>query len=102
VQTLKSRHPQGRLFNDYNWGGYLLWAAPDYPVFIDGRTDLYGDTLIRQWAHIMAAEPGWEALLDQWHVRVVLIRRDAPLAQRLPARGWRLLYQDARSVLYVR
>ncbi len=102
VQTLESRHPQGRLFNDYNWGGYLLWAAPDYPVFIDGRTDLYGDTLIRQWARIMAAEPGWEALLDQWHVRVVLIRRDAPLAQRLPARGWRLLYQDARSVLYAR
>ena len=29
------------MFNSYNWGGYLMFKLPDYPVFVDGRTDLY-------------------------------------------------------------
>lgn len=39
-------HPQrGPLWNPFDWGGYLIWALPEYPVAIDGRTDLYGDRL---------------------------------------------------------
>jgi hypothetical protein len=30
VETLHQRHPPGHLFNSYNWGGYLLWALPEY------------------------------------------------------------------------
>lgn len=26
-----------RLFNNYGWGGYLIWHVPDVKVFIDGR-----------------------------------------------------------------
>jgi hypothetical protein len=39
VAYLNAARPQGKLFNTYNWGGYLLFAAPDFPVFVDGRTD---------------------------------------------------------------
>ncbi len=102
VQYLETNHPPGRLFNDYNWGGYLLWAAPDYPVFVDGRTDLYGDDIIAQWARVMAAQPGWQAVLDYWDVRLVLVRPEAPLASALPAAGWHILYRDHASVLYGR
>ncbi len=102
VQYLETEHPPGRLFNDYNWGGYLLWAAPDYPVFVDGRTDLYGDDIIEQWLRVMAAQPGWQAVLDYWDVRLVLVRPEAPLASALPNEGWHVLYQDDLSVLYGR
>ncbi len=27
------------VFNQYGWGGYMLFS--DYPVFIDGRADVY-------------------------------------------------------------
>ena len=30
----------GRIFNAYSWGGYLIWR--DIQPFIDGRADLYG------------------------------------------------------------
>ena len=28
----------GPMYNSYNWGGYLVWALPEEPVFVDGRT----------------------------------------------------------------
>ena len=30
---------QGRIFHDFIWGGYLLYAWPEQKVFIDGGTD---------------------------------------------------------------
>ncbi len=53
VQFLKENHPGGNLFNSYNQGGYLIWALPEYPVFIDPRTDLYNDELIQLWLKVM-------------------------------------------------
>jgi hypothetical protein len=33
--------PLGRVFNDYDFGGYLI--ANGVAPFIDGRTELYGE-----------------------------------------------------------
>jgi hypothetical protein len=68
VDFLKENHPEGRLFNSYNWGGYLLWALPEYPVFVDGRTDLYNDEIIGQWSQVVRAEEGWQEVLARWDV----------------------------------
>ena len=54
VTWIKINQPQGLLFNSYNWGGYLTWELPEYPVFIDGRADLYGDELISEWREIIS------------------------------------------------
>jgi hypothetical protein len=35
IEQIKSRQPPGNLFNSYNWGGYLIWELPEYPVFIE-------------------------------------------------------------------
>ena len=102
VAYLKALRPPGRLFNSYNWGGYLLWALPEYPVFIDGRTDLYGDTYLRLWARVVTAEPGWERVLSEYDVGVVLLEPHWPLAKVLPYAGWREVYRDDRSVLFLR
>jgi hypothetical protein len=99
VQYLKQEVPPGRLFNTYNWGGYLVWTLPEYPVFIDGRTDLYNDEIINQWLKVMRAESGWEEILDEWGVRLVLIEPSMPAATALPQAGWTWLYQDDISVL---
>jgi hypothetical protein len=37
----------GPLYNNLDWGGFLIWYMPQYPVAIDGRNDLYGDDLDR-------------------------------------------------------
>ena len=38
------------LFNSFSWGGFLTWYLPQYPVAIDGRTDLYGPDFNIQYA----------------------------------------------------
>jgi len=102
VQFLQALPVEGHLFNDYNWGGFLTWRLREYPVFIDGRADLYGDDFIEQWLRVVKAKPGWEAQLDYWGVRRVLIRPQTPLGDALRRRGWQLRYQDDKSEVYVR
>jgi hypothetical protein len=51
VAYLKAHPCTGNLFNDYDFGGYLIWQLPGRPVYIDGRmpswryrgTDYYAD-----------------------------------------------------------
>jgi len=102
VDFIRSTRPPGRLFNSYNWGGYLLWELPEYPVFIDGRTDLYDDELVEEWLRVVRAEAGWQATLDRWDVRLVLVEVGTPLAEVLAEAGWELLYEDGLAVVYGR
>jgi hypothetical protein len=99
---LQAHDLPGRLFNSYNWGGYLLWQLPQYPVFIDGRTDLYNDEVIDQWLQVMRGEPGWQDILDRWDVNLVLVEPPTPLAGQLSAAGWQQVYADDMAVLYAR
>lgn len=102
VEFIKEKKPPGRLFNSYNWGGYLLWELPEYPVFIDGRTDLYNDAVINQWLQVVRAEPGWQQILDQWGVRLILLEPGMPVVGHLQKEDWQLFYQDQQAVVYSR
>jgi hypothetical protein len=96
VAWIKENQPQGRLFNSYNWGGYLDWTLPEYPVFIDGRADLFGSELISTW---QATVGGDRSALDEWDVGLVLVEPHWPLVNVLQADGWQVLYQDEKSIL---
>lgn len=102
VEYLRSMRPQGNLLNAYNWGGYLIWALPEYPVFVDGRTDLYGDELLGEWMRAVQAEEGWQEVLDERGVRLVLLEPERPLTRVLPEHGWNLLVEEEGYVLYGR
>lgn len=102
VAFIRTQQPQGRLFNSYNWGAYLLWELPEYPLFVDGRTDLYDDEIIGQWLQVVRGEPGWQAILDQWGVRLILLEPSMPLVNQLEDQGWVLLYGDEMAVIYGR
>jgi len=102
VEWIKTNNPTGALFNSYNWGGYLVWQAREYPVFVDGRTDLFGDQIISQWRTVVQAQDGWEEILNRWNVRLVLMEPDRPVNQILPLKGWKLVYHDEVSSLYER
>ena len=99
---VKANHPEGRLFNEYAWGGYLIWSLPEYPVFVDGRTDLFGDEIIGEWLGVMGAREGWQAALDRWKVRLVMIPPGTALERGLQNEHWTLLYRDPVAVVYGR
>jgi hypothetical protein len=102
VEWMKTNQPEGRLFNSYNWGGYLIWTLPEYPVFIDGRADLYGNDLLNQWGSVVNADENALAILDKWQVNIVLVEPHWGLVKVLQAEGWDTAYEDRRSIVLLR
>ena len=94
-------HPQsGNVFNHFPWGGYLLYRFEgQLPVFIDGQTDFYGESLTRQYEQVITLAPGWADVLAQYHVTWALLPIDSALAQALEEVGWQVLYRDETSVV---
>jgi hypothetical protein len=103
MEFLRSHPTPSRLFVYYDWGGYAIWKLyPDYRVFVDGRADLYGDDLLRQFQEAAQLRAGWAQVLDRWGVQAVLVPPSGALAQGLllDAR-WHAEYRDLQAVLFV-
>jgi hypothetical protein len=102
VDWIEKHQPKGRMLSSYNWGGYLTWALPQYPVFLDGRTDLFNDEIIGEWIQVVNGQPGWQGILDKWGVNLVMLEPDRPVVGALERAGWKLLYTDKMAVIYGR
>ena len=104
VDRLIASPVEGKMFNDFNWGGYLLYRLwPDKQVFIDGWIDFYGEALTREYLQALNAEPGWETILDRYHVQWVIVAPTRPLAVRLDeSAAWSLRYEDGVAGVWVR
>jgi hypothetical protein len=108
VAYLNSAQPNGPMFNSYNWGGYLMFAAPQYPVFVDGRTDLYGQTdddtnILLTYLDAARGGSSWRATLDEYAINLVVVEEASGLARALITEpGWTLAYSDDLSVIYTR
>lgn len=101
LEFLAAESPDGKLFNSYNWGGYLIFHAPELPVFIDGRTDLYRNFL-GEYTEAAFGGPRWRDVFERHKIGSALIERDSPLAARLEAADdWTLAYQDAVASVYL-
>jgi hypothetical protein len=99
VGVLRQMESPGRLFNSYNWGGYLLWSLPEYPVFVDGRTDLFNDEIIGDWLEVVRFQQNWEDVLRKWNIELILMERDWLPGKLLAGYGWCKVYEDELSVL---
>ncbi len=103
VDFLGQTEPPGPIFNNYNWGGYLIWELPQYPVFVDGRTDLYDDEFLREYLAIYFAETDWQAKLDSYAINLALIEPGSPLADKLAEDlEWERVYEDETAVIFTR
>lgn len=100
VAYLNTARPQGVLFNTYNWGGYLLFAAPNFPVFVDGRTDLYDDALLSEWLRAYSGV-AWREVFARWSIGLVVLERDTTLAAILRNEPeWRETYRDQTGAVF--
>ena len=101
VAFLQTHPPPGRIFNHYDWGGYLIWKLyPSTPVFIDGRADLYGQQLLDQFAGTYQLKGDWRQTLQHWSVDTVIVPTDSALATGLSSSpGWMVSYEDPQAVI---
>jgi hypothetical protein len=103
VNYLRQNPPPGPLYNNLDWGGFLTWYMPDYPVAIDGRNDLYGDNLDRRFVDTQMGAKSWETDPYLNRAGVVLLERNVPLANLLMSDPrFVLAYQDPIAVVFLR
>jgi hypothetical protein len=104
VAFIKDHNLAGPMLNDYAYGGYLIWAAPEYPVMIDGRADVY------EWSGFFGQYEQWAALesnprdlLQKYNVNFCLLNNHGPIIRVLSLLpGWKEIYSDQNSVIFQR
>jgi hypothetical protein len=100
VAYIAAEMPDARLYNDYTWGGYIIYRDHSLPVFVDGRSDFYRSRILDDYRTISRADDGWEDLVAQYGVDTMLIPRGSRLASVLRRQGdWREAFRgDIESV----
>jgi hypothetical protein len=93
----------GRVFNEYGFGGYLIHAG--IAPFIDGRTEVYGRTLMLRHSRAVTLLdlPDLLRLLDEYRIDVTLLAPHTPAIaalDRLP--NWDRVYTDDIAVVHKR
>lgn len=96
------RSGSGRLLNEYDWGGYLIWNAPERAVFIDGRYVPYLDGVLDDFRAVVGLAPAWHDILARYDVREALLRPGRPLAVALREDGWIVRSEGPAFVLLAR
>ncbi|MEK6619344.1 MAG: hypothetical protein AABZ26_00035 [Chloroflexota bacterium] len=90
------------LLHEYDWGGYLIWSAPERPVFVDGRLVPYSGEVLGQHRDALMLRPRWREVLYRHAVAQVLVDPVRPLAGALREDGWRVVAESDTFVLLER
>ena len=104
VDFLEQHNLGPRIFAKDQWGGYLIYRfAGRAKVFMDGRSDFYGQQFLETYAQVADVKPQWSAVLNQYDVRFVLIPPDHALASVLQLNSaWKRVYADSVAAVFER
>jgi hypothetical protein len=104
VEFLQHSGLSGRMLNEYVYGGYLIWAAPQHRVFVDGRADVYEPAgVLADYMRFMSLDLDPKTILEKYRIDFCLLSQDQPIARVLPLiPGWRKVYSDKHSVIFAR
>lgn len=101
VNYIHKNHLQGPLLNELSWGGFLIYALPEIPVAMDGRTNVHTQNEIVHALPLWNGEPGWQQRPELQQANVVISDPSWPLAVLLRSDPrFRLVYQDKTAVLF--
>jgi hypothetical protein len=101
VEVVKEKGWSEPLYNDYGWGGYLIWALR-MPVSIDGRAALHGDEQLNRSDATWSGQPEWASDPDLRKANLVIGPVRAPLTQLLRADPrFELGYEDKLAAVFV-
>lgn len=103
VNFLRRNSFSGPLYNNLNWGGFLMWYLPELPVAVDGRNDLYGDELDQLFYDSQSAFASYKTDPYLEEARLVVLDSRLPLAKILSIDPrFVLVYHDEIATVYTR
>jgi hypothetical protein len=102
ARFMASHPPRGPLFNEFTFGGYLIWALEGtQPVYIDGRSmALYDPDFVDETLRARAEALG--PIFDRRGIAVMVHRTSSMLTWAEARPGWSVVYFDDLSFVAVR
>jgi hypothetical protein len=104
MKKYESRIVGSRLFTSDQWGDYVLYKLwPRQKVFVDGRSDFYGEKLGNEYLSLMGADSKWAEITEKYGFNLMLIPAKWPLASVLKlSPDWRVVADDGTAILFER
>lgn len=104
ISFLSKNRTNGNMFNDYSWGGFSIYALhPHQPVFIDGRADMYGQEIFKDYKRIKNLDKSTEFLLEKYNINLIFYHTDSILIRYLILTNrWEISYQDNIATVLIR
>jgi hypothetical protein len=92
------------IFAEDEWGDYLIYRLyPHKQVFVDGRSDFYGDEFGERYLDLLNVKYDWQQTLDKYAIDTIVISPKFALASTLKiSRDWRVVYDDTVSLVFRR
>lgn len=103
-EFLKTAQLQGNMFNHREFGDYIIYRLwPQYHVFADGRSDMYGEERLKAYFRVERIEPGWRDILDNYKINWIIHEANSMLTTFLLQReDWKIIYIDNVASIFVR
>lgn len=105
VAFMKENNLKGKIFNEFDWGGYLSFSSKDFKTAIDGRTAvlLFDEEDLVKWRDTVDLKENWKQHLERGNPDFILLYSDDFLTNNLmQSNEWQLLYADSISALFGR
>jgi len=102
VKFVNEKNYSGPLYNDFGWGGYLIWTLPRLLVSMDGRMNVHGDQRIERSVNTWSGLRGWESDPELMKARLVIGRANNALINlmRMDSR-FKLVYEDTTAAVFI-
>ena len=104
VEFLKKEKIKGNMFDNDEFGDYIIYAAwPEYKVFFDGRIDMYGVDMLKEYLKIAKVKPGWNEILKKYDINWIIYNSNSALSLFLmQTDDWKLIYADEVANILVK
>lgn len=102
-EASRSAPTGSRIFNEQQFGGFLIYNAPKLKIFIDGRCELFGDEFLRRY--IQSRDD--HQIINQWEhefgFEFALTQTGSPIDRYFAeANTWNRLKETPSATLYRR
>lgn len=105
LKWLENNSFEGNILPSFQWGEYFIWTThPKCKVAIDGRYEtVYTDPTQKEYFDFHHGRDGWKIFLDKYpHDALVLIPNTNIYFLLLKEPGWKMVYSDQGSAVFLR
>jgi hypothetical protein len=94
---------KSRVLTTDQWGDYLIYKNPRQKVFVDGRSDFYGEKIGKEYIQVLNGHWRWREWMEKYDFDLALVPTTNAIAALLKQEpGWRTLADDGQQILLVR